>query len=78
MFELKFLRWEGLAPRVKKKKKQLLCDHNVIQVALAHIMCRVIHVLVCRKLEFNTYHLGQNDYSFDALQAYCFGINIKL
>ena len=26
----------------------------------------------------HTYHLGQNDYSFDALQAYCFGINIKL
>ena len=25
-----------------------------------------------------TYHLGGNDYSFDALQAYCFGINIKL
>ena len=24
------------------------------------------------------YHLAQNDYSFDALQAYCFGINIKL
>ena len=24
------------------------------------------------------YHCGQNDYSFDALQAYCFGINIKL
>ena len=24
------------------------------------------------------YHLGQNNYSFDALQAYCFGINIKL
>ena len=24
------------------------------------------------------YHLGGNYYSFDALQAYCFGINIKL
>ena len=24
------------------------------------------------------YHLLQNNYSFDALQAYCFGINIKL
>ena len=24
------------------------------------------------------YHLLQNDYSFDALQAYCFGINLKL
>ena len=24
------------------------------------------------------YHLRQNDYSFDALQAYCFGININL
>ena len=24
------------------------------------------------------YHLGGNNYSFDALQAYCFGINIKL
>ena len=24
------------------------------------------------------YHLAENDYSFDALQAYCFGINIKL
>ena len=24
------------------------------------------------------YHLLQNGYSFDALQAYCFGINIKL
>ena len=24
------------------------------------------------------YHLGENNYSFDALQAYCFGINIKL
>ena len=24
------------------------------------------------------YHLGGNDYSFDALQAYCFGIIIKL
>ena len=24
------------------------------------------------------YHVGENDYSFDALQAYCFGINIKL
>ena len=26
----------------------------------------------------HVYHLGQNNYSFDALQAYCFGINIKL
>ena len=26
----------------------------------------------------STYHLGGNNYSFDALQAYCFGINIKL
>ena len=24
------------------------------------------------------YHLAENNYSFDALQAYCFGINIKL
>ena len=24
------------------------------------------------------YHLCKNNYSFDALQAYCFGINIKL
>ena len=24
------------------------------------------------------YHLGGNNYSFDALQAYCFGINLKL
>ena len=24
------------------------------------------------------YHLRENNYSFDALQAYCFGINIKL
>ena len=24
------------------------------------------------------YHLLQNKYSFDALQAYCFGINLKL
>ena len=24
------------------------------------------------------YHLAKNNYSFDALQAYCFGINIKL
>ena len=26
----------------------------------------------------SVYHLCQNDYSFDALQAYCFRINIKL
>ena len=24
------------------------------------------------------YHLAENNYSFDALQAYCFGINVKL
>ena len=30
------------------------------------------------KDENRDYHLGQNNYSFDALQAYCFGINIKL
>ena len=24
------------------------------------------------------YHCGKNNYSFDALQAYCFGINLKL
>ena len=24
-----------------------------------------------------TYHLGQNDYSFDALQAYCFGFYFR-
>ena len=29
-------------------------------------------------LDEEGYHLGQNDYSFDALQTYCFGINIKL
>ena len=29
-------------------------------------------------LKIQWYHLGQNNYSFDALQAYCFGINIKL
>ena len=28
--------------------------------------------------EWEQYHLHQNDYSFDALQTYCFGINIKL
>ena len=28
--------------------------------------------------EVVTYHLCKNNYSFDALQAYCFGINIKL
>ena len=28
--------------------------------------------------QFCDYHCGQNNYSFDALQAYCFGINIKL
>ena len=34
---------------------------------------------VLRNLFVNeVYHLGQNNYSFDALQAYCFGINIKL
>ena len=27
---------------------------------------------------YGNYHCGGNDYSFDALQAYCFGINIKL
>ena len=26
----------------------------------------------------SAYHLTENNYSFDALQAYCFGINIKL
>ena len=26
----------------------------------------------------DAYHLAENNYSFDALQAYCFGINIKL
>ena len=29
-------------------------------------------------LQVEHYHLTENDYSFDALQAYCFGINIKL
>ena len=28
--------------------------------------------------DVNDYHLHQNDYSFDALQTHCFGINIKL
>ena len=35
--------------------RHLLCDNNVaseMQVALAHIICRVIHVLVCGKLDF--------------------------
>ena len=27
---------------------------------------------------FAVYHLRQNNYSFDALQTNCFGINIKL
>ena len=31
-----------------------------------------------RKCCWVQYHLGGNNYSFDALQAYCFGINIKL
>ena len=31
-----------------------------------------------RELEIEKYHLLQNDYSFDALQAYCFRITIKL
>ena len=30
------------------------------------------------RYDSQNYHLGQNDYSFDALQTYCFGINIKL
>ena len=34
--------------------------------------------LVGQDVAWEVYHLGQNDYSFDALQAYCFGINIKL
>ena len=28
--------------------------------------------------EFQKYHLAKNDYSFDALQTNCFGINLKL
>ena len=32
----------------------------------------------CWLVEFVAYHLLQNNYSFDALQAYCFGINLKL
>ena len=31
-----------------------------------------------RRDRSRAYHLGGNNYSFDALQAYCFGINIKL
>ena len=30
------------------------------------------------ELILGEYHLGGNNYSFDALQAYCFGIKIKL
>ena len=30
------------------------------------------------RLSKRRYHPAENDYSFDALQAYCFGINIKL
>ena len=41
-------------------------------------LCVLLHLIapcVCGSL---AYHLAKNDYSFDALQAYCFGINIKL
>ena len=32
----------------------------------------------CQLRHHKKYHLLQNNYSFDALQAYCFGINLKL
>ena len=35
------------------------------------------HVIACSSLK-GKYHLAKNDYSFDALQTICFGINIKL
>ena len=35
-------------------------------------------MMVVSGYSIREYHLGGNDYSFDALQAYCFGINIKL
>ena len=37
-----------------------------------------LDVRTALQAETKVYHLAENDYSFDALQAYCFGINIKL
>ena len=34
--------------------------------------------LVANKVPLNGYHAGGNNYCFDALQAYCFGMNLKL
>ena len=43
---------------------------------LEDVLHEVGHQGHCEDRE--VYHLGENNYSFDALQAYCFGINIKL
>ena len=36
------------------------------------------HAYIKQRNHQRTYHLRQNNYSFDALQTNCFGINIKL
>ena len=44
--------------------------HFKVMVISSHITSRGKHI--------DGYHLLQNNYSFDAFQAYCFGINLKL
>ena len=54
--------------------------HEEAQV-FVHDLNLFVTVLLLGKLcedHGYSYHLLQNDYSFDALQTYCFGINIKL
>ena len=41
-------------------------------------MDRPVHGMFASSQSWRTYHLLQNNYSFDALQPFCFGINLKL
>ena len=51
---------------------------SCVKRVLTLVDVEVVKDIVTFNEEKDEYHCCINDYSFDALQAYCFGINIKL
>ena len=61
---------------VTKTQISEMTETNVRQRVEAGARMGVFVVL--KAFKYAVYHCGKNNYSFDALQAYCFGINLKL
>ena len=68
----------GVVNRVQLDVQAAIPERQAPPPTTAEKFPRRVYIKRSVELARYGYHLCINDYSFDALQAYCFGINIKL